>query len=239
MRSILKSHVALIALAVASLVFMLSYTSTDVVMNDQVYQKFLDDKYEDKYDEFKDLDIDLSEFEEELAAFDQDIEENSYGWDELYIDAIFIFVPLFIVAFGYSCTFLIIILFHKQLNVINYLSILKATLLGYLVFYTAEIVAAFYFLLFRTDYQMEDIRKFDAIFKLDFLFDKDSRSGWLWNIAAETSWVYIFFPLIVGLLLYLMFRNLGIWRLIGYSYLAYLIVLIFYHTVFWYLFDLF
>ncbi|WP_298951977.1 hypothetical protein [uncultured Nonlabens sp.] len=239
MTRFLKSHVLLIALMVAILCFILSYLSTDVVLNDQVYQEFLDEKYEAKYDEYQDLDIDLSEFEEELAAFEQDVEETSYGWDELYVDALFIFIPLLLVVVGYSCTYLVLILFHERLNIIKYASLLKVTLTSFLVFYIPELLATIYFVIFKSDYKMEDIRHFDNYFQMSSWFEKENVPAWLWNIVAETSWVYILFPLLVGLLLRLLYKQFTALQLIGYSYLAYLIVFIFYNTIFWYLFDLF
>ena len=64
MKNFLESNLFLIALLVVSLSYLISFISTDVVMSDKVYQKFLDEKYETKYNEYKELDVDLSEFEE-------------------------------------------------------------------------------------------------------------------------------------------------------------------------------
>lgn len=239
MKKILSSNVLLITLLVFIVCFLISYISTDVVLSDQVYNKYLDEKYEAKYNEFKDLDIDLSEFEEELSQFESNEDDDtSYGWDYFYIDSIAISVPLLLVVLGFSATFLLLILFHKRLNTINFLHITKTSLIAFLVFYIPEIISAIYFLIFKKDYEMVDIRNFDQYFKFSNFFEKESTPQWLWDIVSETGFIYILFPLVVGLLLSLLYGNLKKITLISYSYLAYAIVFIFYNTVFWYLFDL-
>ena len=48
--------------------YLISFISTDVIVNDKIYQKYLDDKYETKYNEYKTLDVALSEFEEKIKT---------------------------------------------------------------------------------------------------------------------------------------------------------------------------
>ncbi|MGZ0016471.1 hypothetical protein [Yeosuana sp. AK3] len=239
MKKLLDSNVFLIVLLVIVLYFIISYISTDVVLSDEIYLKYLDDKYETKYNEYKDLDIDLAEFEEELKQFEQDDNEKiTYGWDYFYVDFISITAPLLIVVLGFSATFLILILFHKRLHTIKFVSILKASLISYIVFYVPIIISAIYFLIFKTNYELSDIHSFESYFKLSKFFNKETTPQWLWNILAETGFVYFIFPLIVALLLKVIYKNFRTSILVGYSYLAYIIVFIFYNTVFWYLFDL-
>ncbi len=115
MENLLKSKFYLIGISVILLCYLISFISHDVVMNDKVYQKHLDDKYEAKYNEYKDLDIDLSEFENELKKFEQSTtENNNYDWGDFYVDSIFIVIPLLLVSLGFSATFLIIILFNNS-----------------------------------------------------------------------------------------------------------------------------
>lgn len=239
MENLLKSKFYLIGISVILLCYLISFISHDVVMNDKVYQKHLDDKYEAKYNEYKDLDIDLSEFENELKKFEQSTtENNNYDWGDFYVDSIFIVIPLLLVSLGFSATFLIIILFNKRLYTIKYLDILKVTLISYLVFYLTEIISAIYFLIFKQNYELKDIHSFESFFRINKFFDKNNTSEWLWNIVSGTGFVYLLFPLLVGLLLSIIYKDFKKSILIGYSYLAYFIIFIFYHTVFWYLFDL-
>jgi hypothetical protein len=239
MNKILKSNVFLIALSTIVICFLISFLSNDIVLSDKVYQKYLDEKHEEKYNEYKDLDVDLSDFEDELKRFEQTTAEDSgYGWDEFYIDSIFVIVPLLLVAFGFSGTFLILILFNKKLHIIKYLDILKATLIAFIVFYLPEVISAVYFLIFKKNYELKDIHNFESYFGLSKFFNKDSMPQWLWDIVSQTGFVYLIFPLLVALLLGIMYKNFKTSALIGYSYLTYAIVFLLYNTVFWYLFDL-
>lgn len=239
MRKILDSNVFLIALLVLVFYFIISFISTDIVLSDEIYLKYLDEEYDTKYNEYKDLDIDLTEFEDELKQFEYDVEETTtYGWDYLYIDTIAIIVPLLLVVLSFSATFLILILFHKKLHVIKFASIAKASLISYIVFYLPEIISAIHFLIFKETYEMKDIQGFASYFKFSKLFNKESTPQWLWDLVSETGFVYFIFPIIVAILLGVMYKNFKTSILIGYSYLAYSIVFLLYNTVFWYLFDL-
>ena len=162
MKKLLDTNLFLITLFVVIFCYIISFISTDVVLSDKIYQKYLNEKYENKYNEYKDLDIDLSEFEDELKQFEQDAEDtNSYGWDYLYIDLVAITVPLFLVVLGFSGAFLVLILFHKKLHIIKFTAVLKATLLSFMVFYIPEIISAFYFLIFKKNYELKDIKEFE------------------------------------------------------------------------------
>lgn len=78
MIKILKSNLLLIAISVTIICYFISFLSNDIVLTDKIYQKFLDEKYEEKYNEFKDLDVDLADFEDELRKFEQTTENKSY-----------------------------------------------------------------------------------------------------------------------------------------------------------------
>jgi len=242
MKNFLNSNIFLIAFLVIMICYFISFISNNLVLSDRIYEKYLDERYETKYNEYKDLDIDLSEFEDELAQFEQSAEQiaedSSYDWGTFYVDSLYVLIPLLLITFGFSSTYLILILFHKQLHIIKYLDILKATLTAFLVFYLPEIISAIYFLLFKKSYELKDIHGFESYFKLDKLFDKDNTQKWLWNIASEIGFVYLLFPLIVGLLLSVIYKNFRKGTLIGYSYLAYFIIFVFYSTLSWYLFGL-
>ena len=139
---------------------------------------------------------------------------------------------------GFSGTFLVLLLFHKRLHVIKFTFLLKTSLLGYIVFYTPEIISAIYFLIFKNNYELTDIQNFESYFRISKLFNKEHTSEWLWGIVNETDFLYFIYPLIVAILLRVLYKNFKTNILVGYSYLAYGIVYVFYNTVFWYLFDL-
>ncbi len=238
MKKLLESNIFLIALAIVIICYLITFISNDVVLNDKVYQRYLDEKYEEKYNEYKDLDIDLSEFEDELNQFEQTADESSYDWEAFYIDSLLVLVPLLLVTIGFSATFLILVLFHKRLNIIKYLDILKVSLVAFIIFYLPEVISAIYFLLFNKNYEFKDIQNFESYFSLSKFFDKDNTPQWLWDIVTEMGFVYLLFPLITGLLLNVIYSKFKRGTLIGYSYLAYFIIFVFYNTMFWYLFDL-
>ncbi len=235
---ILDSNVFLIALLIIIFSYLISFIATDVVMSDKIYQKHLDEKYETKYNEYKELDIDLSEFEEELKQFEAPAGDSSYGWDTFYVDSMFVLIPMLLVVLGFSATFLVIILFHKKLHIIKFSTIIKAALLGYIVFEIPKICSAIYFLTFKQHYELKDIKQFESYFSLSKLFTKENTSSWLWGVVSETGFLYFLFPLFIALLLDLKYTNLKKNTLIGYSYLTYFIIFTFYNTLFWYLFDL-
>jgi hypothetical protein len=238
MTKFLETNVFLIALLIVVFSYLISFISTDVIVNDKIYQKYLDDKYETKYNEYKTLDVDLSEFEEELKQFETPAVDSSYGWDSFYIDSLFVLVPLLLLVLGFSSTFLVLILFHKKLHKITFVDLLKASLLSYVVFEIPIICSAIYFSLLKKVYEFKDIINFESYFKVNKVFDKEQTSSWLWSIVSETGFVYILFPLLVALIMHSKYKNFKIKLLIGYSYFTYFILFIFYHTVFWYLYDL-
>jgi hypothetical protein len=238
MKKILESNLFILVLFVILFCYLFSFISNDVVLSDKVYQKYLDDKYETKYDEYKDLNVDLSEFEEELKQFEETAEDSSYDLETLYIDSLFVLIPLFIVVISFSGTFLILILFHKKLHVIKFIDLLKVAFIGFTVFYVKEIISAVYFLVFNSTYEMQDIKNFESYFKISTLFSKENTPNWLWQIVSETGFIYLLFPLIAALLISILYSNFKKVTLIGYAYLSYAIIFILYNTVFWYLFDL-
>ena len=138
MKNLLGSNVFLIALFVAILCYTVYFISTDVVLSDKIYKKYLDEKYETKYNEYKDLDIDLAEFEKELIQFETP-KDTSYNLDYFYVDSIFVLVPLILMVFGFSGVFLILVLFHRKLHVIRFVDFIRTSLLSFLIFYLPEV----------------------------------------------------------------------------------------------------
>ena len=239
MKKILKSNVWLLLIVVTLLGYMLNFVALDVVKNDTLWQQHLNEKYETKYNEYKEFDIDLFEFEEELKEFEQQSadEDTSYGWDYFYVDTLFVFVPLLVISFGYSCTLLILFLFHKTLNLIKYLFILKATLVAYLLFYIPELSSNTYFLVFREDYTIENINSFNKIFKFSTYFSKERYPPWLWTVISDFQWIYILFPALVTLGVKLIYKQFSISLLALYSYIAYFISFVFYEIIMWYIYG--
>lgn len=239
MKRLLDSNTFLIILLVITICYIISFISTDIVVSDKIYTKHLNDKFEAKYNDFKNLDIDLADFEDELKEFEQNIEEtNSYGWDYLYIDLVSILTPMFFVIFGFSGTFLVMLLFHKKFHVITFNHLLKASFISYLVFYATEIISAIYFLIFSKNYDLYDVQSFSKMFSFRLFFIEEETSTWLWKIVSQTEFAFFIFPLFVGLSLKVLYSKFKVYNLLAYSYLSYLSVFVFYNTVFWYLFDL-
>ena len=174
MKKLLESNAFILALMVIIICYLLSFISTDLVLSDRVYEKYLNEEYETKYNEYKDLDIDLSEFEYELEQFERSPGEFTYDWGSFYIDTLFVLVPLTLVVLGFSCTLLILILFHKKLHIMKFVALFKVSLLSFLIFYIPEIVSAIYFLIFKRDYELKDIHDFESYFKLSKLFKKET-----------------------------------------------------------------
>ncbi len=238
MKRVLESKTILLLLVVILLGYIIDFVALDVVINDTVWQQHLNEKYEKKYDEFKEFDLDLSEFEDELKEFEQQsIEDNSYDWGSFYVDTLAIVVPLLVVIIGFSCIVLILFLFHKTLTTIKYVIILKATTIGYVLFYIPDIVSNIYFLVFKRNYKMKDIQNFSSYFNTSSLFEKEQFSPWLWTAITDFQLIYILFPALVALGIKIMYKQFSMGLLLGYCYIAYLIAFIFYEIIMWYIFG--
>lgn len=239
MNKILKSNALLLFVMVVLLGYTLNFISLDVVMNDTVWQQHLNKKYDKKYNEYKDMDVDLSEFKDELAAFDQQSAniDTSYSWDYFYVDTLTVLVPLLVVVLGYSCLLLLLFLFHKTLNTVKYQAILKVTILSYVIFYIPETLSNIYFLIFKTDYTVESFRKFYRHFHTSSLFNKEQLPSWIWGVISDFDLIYIFFPALVALGLKLLYKQFSIGLLLSYCYLTYIIAFIFNEIIMWYIFG--
>jgi len=237
MKRILESKVILLLLVVILLGYIINFINLDVVINDTVWQQHLNEKYDKKYNEYKEFDLDLSEFEDELKEFEeQSVEDTSYGWDYFYVDTLAIVVPLLIVVFGFSCIVLILFLFHKTFTTIKYIIILKATTIAYVLFYIPDIVSNIYFLVFKRDYKMEDIQNFGSVFNTTSFFEKEQFPLWLWTAITDFQLIYILFPVLVALGIKIMYKQFSMGLLLGYCYIAYLIAFVFYEIIMWYIF---
>lgn len=238
MKKILESKALLLILLIILLGYIIDFVSLDVVINDSVWQQHLNEKYEKKYNDYKEFDLDLSDFEDELKEFEQQsVEDNSYDWGSFYIDTLAIVVPFLVILFGFSCMLLLLFLFHKTLNKIKYLAILKATTLAYFIFYIPDIISNFYFLIFNRNYKIEDIQKFNSHFSTASFFEKESLPDWLWTVISDFQLIYIFFPALVALLIKIVYKEFSIGLLLIYCYITYIIAFILYEIIMWYLFG--
>jgi hypothetical protein len=238
MKRVLENKVILLLLVVILLGYIIDFVALDVVINDTVWKQHLNEKYDKKYNEFKEFDLDLSEFEDELKEFEQQSEqENSYDWGSFYVDTLAIVVPLLVVIFGFSCIVLIFFLFHKTLTTIKYVIILKASTVAYVLFYIPDIVSNIYFLIFKRDYKMKDIQNFGGFFNTSSLFKKEQFSPWLWTAITDFQLIYILFPALVALGIKIMYKQFSMGLLLGYCYMAYLIAFVFYEIIMWYIFG--
>lgn len=239
MKKIFETNVWLLLVVVMLLGYMLNFIALDVVKNQTIWQQHLNEKYEKKYNEYKEFDLNLSEFEDELKEYEQQAteENNAYGWDYFYIDSLLVVVPLIVVSFGFSCAVLLLFLFHKSFSVISYLVILKATILAYLLFFIPEIISNIYFLVFKTNYNFEQVEEFNKYFATSSFFSKEKYPPWLWTTITDFQLVYILFPALVALGIKVVYKQFSISLLLVYCYLAYLISFVFYEIIMWYIFG--
>lgn len=239
MKKVLESKTSLLLIVVILLGYIINFIALDVVSNDTVWQQHLNEKYDKKYNEFKEFDLDLSEFEDELKEFEQQSEDvdESYGWDYFYVDTLFVVVPLLVVGFGYSCVLLLLFLFHKSLSGINYIIILKSTIVAYILFYIPDIISNIYFLIFKKNYTFEDIQNFNSYFSTSSFFEKKNLPIWLWTVIDDFQLIYIIFPALVALGLKIIYKQFAVGLLLAYCYLAYIISFVFYQIIMWYIFG--
>lgn len=236
-KRILSSNWLILACIIVLLCFAINFIATDIVMNDKIYNNYLNEKYESKYNEYKDLDIDLEEFEDELNLFEPD-EDEGYGLDTFSVDLLFVLIPMSGMVIGFSSILLVFFLFDRSLSKIKFAQIAKSSLLSYLLFFVPFIISSIFFLTFKSEYNLNDIHEFENKFRFSNFFAKENTSKWLWDILSDTEIVYVIFPLSVAYLICLLNNNLSFLKIVVYSYLAYLLCFTFYHTLFWYLFEL-
>ncbi len=237
MRRFLASNVFLIGVLMIVIGYLMTYLTFDIVINDKVYQHYLSEN-DKKYNEYKDLYIDLSEFQDELDQFEDSTVKSAYDLETFYYDSLFVLIPLLGVSLGFSGVFLVFILYHKKLHKIRFPDILKTSLFSFIIFHLPDVVSAIYFLVFKREYGLNDIDKLEDHFYVNKLFSETNTPGWLWEILSETGFHYVLFPIFVAVLLKIMYKQFSLKLLTAYSYLTYLIVFIFYNTIFWNLFDL-
>ncbi len=239
MGKILKSNSLLLFLFVLLLGYFIYFISIDVVANETLYNEYLTEKFEKKYKEYKDVDIELEEFKDELEEFEQKTINESWGysWDDFYIDSIHVLLPLIVVVLGFTCILLTLFLFHKLLNQITFLSILNSTVLAYMVFYVPDIIASIYFLIFNRDYKFQDIGKFENNFRLSQFFDKEVLPSWLYTAISDFQLIYILYPLLVAFFIKFLYKSYSFRLLVAYVYVAYFVSFILMELILWYLFG--
>jgi len=238
MKNILETKAILLVLLVILLGYLINFIALDVVINDTLWEQHLNEKYNKKYDEYKEFDLDLSEFEDELNEFEQqNVEEDSYDLDTFYIDTLSVVTPFLVVVLGFSCLLLLLFLFHGTLNKIKYLIIFKITSLSYLLFYVPDIISNLKFLVFDRNYEIKDIQKFNGYFKTSSFFEKESLPDWLWTTITDFNLIYILFPALIAVLIKIVYKQFSINLLLIYTYLTYFIAFVFYEIIMWYIFG--
>lgn len=185
--------------------FFLQIVNTDFVNNDKVWYEHLakkeDQKYSDEYDQY------IADFEEDLKEIDlpEEEDDNAYGWDFFLMDSTMVLAPFIIVCVGLTILIFISFQFNEKRKNITFYTILKSSILAYFVFYIDDIFNAIYFLVFKSNYQYEDIQKVnDQIsFAVSDLTESIDHSSWIFSILKDLNLYLLAYILLIPLFLHI------------------------------------
>jgi hypothetical protein len=202
-RNILSVNWALLVVFFYTFTFCLQLLNTDFVANDKVWYEYLakkeDQKYNDEYDEY------LADFEEDLKEIDLPEEDDAYGWDFFLMDSTMVLAPFVIVCIGLTALIFIAFQFSEHLKHITFKNTMNSAILAYLVFFLDDIFSALYFLIFKSDYQYEDIQNINnnLSFALNDVIEVQEKSFWLNDILSDVSLYLFAYILLIPLFLHI------------------------------------
>ncbi|WP_461636525.1 hypothetical protein [Labilibaculum euxinus] len=198
---ILNANSGLLILLFFTSAFCLQLLNTDFVNNDKVWYEYLaqkeDQKYNDEYDQY------IADFEEDLKGIDLPEEDDAYGWDFLLMDSAMILAPFLIVCMGLAALVFISFQFTEQLKHIKFSTVFKSSILAYLIFYTKDIFTAIYFLIFKSNYQYEDIQHINnsIAFSLKDAIGFSDKESILYEIFRDLNLYLLVYILLIPLFL--------------------------------------
>jgi hypothetical protein len=202
-QNILKSNLGLLILFFFTFAFCLQLINTDFVSNDKIWYEYLseqeDQKYNDEYDEY------IADFEEDLKEIDLGEQDDDYGWDFFIMDSIMVLVPFLIACVGLASLIFIGFQFNEQQKHITYSVVLKSSILSYLAFFLKDIYTAIHFLVFRSNYQYEDIQKVNdqLSFALSDLMEGAAQSSLMIDILKDLNLYFLVYILLIPFFLHI------------------------------------
>lgn len=198
--NLLEANTGLLFLLFFTFTFCLQLANTDFVNNDQVWYEYLSQQEEQEYNEY---DSYIADFEEDLKDIDLPEEGDAYGWDFFLLDSATILIPFLIVCLGLATFIFIGFQFVEELKIIRFSLIFKSSLLAYLVFFIADIITIFWFLVIKSNYKFEDIQSFDK--KLSFSasdwIGNGDKSSWYFDILKDLNLYFLLYLLLIPLFL--------------------------------------
>ncbi|WP_320017635.1 hypothetical protein [Labilibaculum manganireducens] len=200
-KAILNVNSGLLILFFFTFAFCLQLLNTDFVINDKVWYEYLaqkeDQKYNDEYDQY------IADFEEDLKGVDLPEEDDAYGWDFLLMDSVMILAPFIIVCIGLAALIFISFQFTEQLKHIKFSTVFKSSILAYLIFFLDSIFKAIYFLIFKSNYQYEDIQHINdrIAFSLKDAIGFSDKESILYDIFRDLNLYLLAYILLIPLFL--------------------------------------
>lgn len=202
-KNILNAKGILLILLFYSFAFCLQIVSTDFVKNDKIWYEYLakkeDQKYNDEYDKY------IADFEEDLKEINLPEDNDAYGWDFFLVDSIWVLAPFVIVCLGLTALIFISFQFSEQFKHITFSNTLNSVILSYLVFSLDNVYSAVYFLIFKSDYQLEDVQNINnnLSFALNDLIKIQDKSSWVNDVLTDVN-LYVFsYILLIPLFLHI------------------------------------
>ncbi|WP_321295328.1 hypothetical protein [Marinifilum fragile] len=233
-QNILNVKGILLILLFYTFAFFLQIVNTDYVTNDKVWYEYLaekeDQKYNDEYDEY------LADFEEDLKEIDLPEEDDAYGWDFFLMDSTMVLAPFVIVCLGLTALIFIAFQFSEHLKHITFRNTMNSAILSYLVFFLGDIFSALYFLIFKSDYQYEDVQNINnnLSFALNDVIKIEDKTSWVNDVLADVN-LYVFaYILLIPLFLHIV-SNLSYRKLLQAILLPVLCGFVLYESVMIYL----
>lgn len=202
-QNILNVKGILLILLFYTFAFCLHIITTDFVTNDKVWYEYLakkeDQKYNDEYDEY------LADFEEDLKEIDLPEEDDAYGWDFFLMDSTMVLAPFVIVCLGLTALLFIAFQFSEQLKHITFRNTMNSVILSYMVFFLGDVFSALYFLIFKSDYQYEDVQNINnnLSFALNDVIKIEDKASWVNDILADVTLYLFAYILLIPLFLHI------------------------------------
>jgi|GEM_PF-3830073 len=190
-QNILNVNGALLIILFYTFAFSLQLLNTDFVTNDKVWYEYIakkeDQKYNDEYDEY------IADFEEDLKEIDLPEEDDSYSWDFFLMDTIMVLAPFIIVCIGLASLIFIAFQFSEYLKHLTFNKILNSSIIAYLIFFVSDVFSVIYFLVFKSDYQYEDVQYINnnSSFALNDIVEIQDKTSLINDVIADVN-LYVF-----------------------------------------------
>lgn len=194
--------------------FIFNYFISEFIQTDELFNQYIEEKYEDKYSNY-------DEFNEDLEELDFLEDSGDFSWEDFFIDIIYTFIKLIFTIPFLALFFLSGYFLTNKLHHVKYQVIFKAVLLSNFIFLLEPLSKAIYFEFIFTNHTFEDFLNFKPV-HLIFFFDRTELPNWTIPFLELINLYEILFLFSVSYLIAYMYRK-DVLRVLGITSLTYFI----------------